>query len=163
VQRPSIEVVRLADHPGLISQVGEMRWRAWGYGEASAERWTRITARENGGDRLPVTLVAVDETGSAAGAVGLGISDDALTEVERSDRSPWILGMVVHHDHRRVGIGTRLVAAAEDLARAHSYRLIWVATGPDAVDFYERCGWALDEELTLVKGGWPTFVLSRSL
>ncbi len=160
---PSFEVARLFDYPELISQVGEMRWREWGYGEASPERWTQVTARENENDRLPMTLIAIDETGSAAGALALGISDDALTESERADRCPWLLGLVVHPDHRGLGIGRYLVAATEDLARARSYPHIWVATGPDARDFYKRCGWTVEEELTLVNGGWSTFVLTKSL
>jgi GNAT superfamily N-acetyltransferase len=163
VQRPSFEVVRLFDHPELISQIGEMRWREWGCGESSPERWTQVTASENENDRLPMTLVAVDDTGSAAGAVALGSSDNALTETERADRSPWLLGLVVGSEYRGLGLGRYLVAATEDLATAHSYRHIWVATGPDARDFYKRCGWTVDQELTLMKGGWPTFVLSKSL
>ncbi len=36
---------------------------------------TQVTARENENDRLPMTLIAIDETGSAAGALSLGISE----------------------------------------------------------------------------------------
>lgn len=81
-------VARLFDHPQLISHIGEMRWREWGDGESSPERWTQVTAGENEHDRLPVTLIAIDDTGRAAGAVALGNSDNALTETERADRSP---------------------------------------------------------------------------
>ncbi|MDQ6686839.1 MAG: GNAT family N-acetyltransferase [Actinomycetota bacterium] len=147
----------------MISHIGEMRWREWGDGESSPERWTQVTAGENERDRLPVTLVAIDDTGRAAGAVALGNSDNALTETERADRSPWLLGLVVGSEYRGLGIGRYLVAATEDLAMAHSYHYIWVATGPHARDFYKHCGWTVEQELTLAKGGWPTSVLSKSL
>ena len=61
-----ITVARLAEHPRLVSQVGELRWREWaGEEDASPEGWTRTTARENGSHRLPMTLVAIDDSGSA--------------------------------------------------------------------------------------------------
>ncbi len=161
--QPIITLAPLAEHPDLVSQVGELRWREWGHDEATPEHWTRITARENESHRLPMTIVAIDELGKAAGAVALGESDDALTEGERSGRSPWLLGMVVRSDCRGLGLGRRLSDALEDLARSRSYPVVWVATGPDAADFYRRCGWADEQELTLVKGGWQTFVLSKGL
>jgi GNAT superfamily N-acetyltransferase len=163
VTRPSINLARLAQHPHLVSQVGEMRWREWGHEEASPERWTQITARENESNRLPMTLVAIDELGRAAGAVALGKSDDALMEGERSGRSPWLLGMVVRSDCRGLGVGRRLSAAVEELAGSKSFSVLWVATGPDAVAFYRRCGWTDEEELRLIKGGWQTFILSKVL
>ena len=140
-----------------------MRWREWGYGEDTPERWTEITARESGRDHLPVTLVAMDASGGATGAVALGEADDALTERERSDRSPWLLGLVVRPDCRQQHVGRRLVSALEDLAANHGFPTVWVATGSHAVEFYRRCGWSDHEELTLAKGGWLNYVLAKQL
>ena len=66
----------LADRPQLIGAVGEMRWREWGDepGREELSWWVDITARESGKQGLPVTWVAVDEAGEAAGAVGQGYS-----------------------------------------------------------------------------------------
>ena len=130
VERPvKTDIALLAAYPALTPQVGEMRWREWGYGEDTPEAWTEITARESGREHLPVTLVAMDASGRATGAVALADSDDALTERERSDRSPWLLGLVVRYDCRRQGIGRRLVSALEDLARDHGFPTVWVARG----------------------------------
>lgn len=83
----------LADRPQLVRAVGDMRWREGGDepGHEELSLWVDVTARAAGRQGLPVTWVAVDEAGEAAGAVGLGEFDVA----ERRDRSPWVLGMVV--------------------------------------------------------------------
>jgi GNAT superfamily N-acetyltransferase len=156
---PSIAL--LADHPDLISQVGEMRWREWGHGQTSRADWIVVTTRESGREDLPVTLVAFDEAGHALGAVGLDVTDDALTDEERGSREPWLLGLVVRPDRRHEGVGGRLVAALENLSRERGFPEVWVATGDDAVEFYRRCGWTVQEQLVLAKGGWTNHVLSR--
>jgi len=153
----------LADHPDLVAQVGEMRWREWGRGETSREDWIDVTARESGRVDLPVTLVALDDSGKALGAVGLDVTDDALTDEERRSRQPWLVGLVVRSDRRREGVGRRLVAALENLSRERGYPVVWVATGDDAVAFYQRCGWTLQEQLVLTQGGWTNAVLARPL
>jgi GNAT superfamily N-acetyltransferase len=158
-----LNIALLAEHPELVPNVGEMRWREWGYGEDSPERWTDITVSESGRDYLPVTLVAIDASGHASGAVALGDADDALTDQERSDRSPWLLGLVVAPSCRQQGVGRRLVTALEDLARDRGFPTVWVATGDDAAEFYRRCGWSDDEELILTNGGWLNYVLSKRL
>ena len=163
VQPAEVEVALLAAHPHLVPDVGDMRWREWGSGEDPAEAWTQLTARESGRDRLPVSLVAIDPWGRAAGAVALGGSDDALTEGQRADRTPWLLGLIVRSDCRHQGIGRRLVDALEELARERAFSTVWVATGGGAVDFYRHCGWSDEEELTLSKGGWLNHVLSKRL
>lgn len=156
-------VALLADHPDLVSQVGEMRWREWGHGETSLETWIDITARETGRDQLPVTLVALNEPATALGAVALGTADDALTEEERQLREPWLLGLVVRRDRRHLGVGRRLVLALEELARDRGFSEVWVATGSDAVQFYQHCGWAVRERLVLAHGGWTNYVLYQRL
>jgi GNAT superfamily N-acetyltransferase len=156
-------IALLADHPDLVARVGELRWREWGHGQTSREEWVEITARESGRDELPVTLVALDVTGSALGAVGLGLTDNALTDEERRLRQPWLLGLIVRSDRRSEGVGGRLVAALESLTRDFGFADIWVATGNDAVGFYQRCGWTVKEQLVLTNGGWPNYVLTRHL
>ena len=55
------------------------------------------------------------------------------------------------------------MTALEDLARSRGHARIWVATGPDAVDFYRRCGWVDVEDLVLADGGRLTTVLTTDL
>jgi hypothetical protein len=99
----SVSIEFLADKPELMRSVGEIRWKEWGHApeEENVEWWIGLTEKETGRDDLPVTWVAVDESGRAVGAVGLGEFDID----ERRDRSPWVLGMIVDADRRNGGSG----------------------------------------------------------
>jgi GNAT superfamily N-acetyltransferase len=144
-----VQIKLLADYPDLIPVIGELRWHEWGKDAESGEDtarnelgwWVDVTALESGRDDLPVTLVAVDARGAAAGAVGLGRFDPD----ERRDRSPWVLGMVVRPDSRGHGIGRMLLDSLRGWASQRGYSRLWVATGDPAVGFYQCCGWALAE------------------
>jgi len=140
-----VSIHLLADHPHLIPAVGEMRWKEWGHAPEHEDLrwWVDVSAREAGRDALPVTWVAIDEHGFAAGAVGLAEFDLE----ERRDRSPWLIGMVVAGTRRGSGIGGALVQALKQWAGDRGYNDIWVATGGRAVDFYRRNGWRLFEVL----------------
>lgn len=150
----------LADHPGLIPAVGQIRWREWGHAPEpeSLDWWVDVTGREAGRVDLPVTWVAMDESGQAVGAVGLGEFDIE----ERRDRSPWVLGMIVITQNRGLGIGSKLMEALEAWARQRGYSQVWVATGGRAVDFYRKCGWALTEVMTR-SSGETTSILTKVL
>jgi GNAT superfamily N-acetyltransferase len=155
-----VTVQLLADNEQLIAAVGEMRWREWGHAPEPEDPdwWVDVTAREAGRDHLPITWVAIDERGSALGAVGLAEFDIE----ERRDRSPWLVGMIVRPDRRGMGVGSLLVAQLEAWAGAHRYNQIWVATGGPAIDFYRKCGWELSETVEQASGETAT-VLTRHL
>ncbi|HEX8345261.1 MAG TPA: GNAT family N-acetyltransferase [Actinoplanes sp.] len=138
----TIVVRLLADVPELIEPVGRMRWAEWGGGD-DVDAWISTTRREAGRDDLPVTWVAVDDTGAALGAVALGPSDVA----GRPELVPCIWGMVVRADVRGSGVGALLLRRLERFAVDRGDPVVWVATGPPAVGFYERCGWRRVEEL----------------
>jgi GNAT superfamily N-acetyltransferase len=159
----SVNVRVLADVPHLIVEVGILRWNEWGYGAESPDEWIAVTAREAGREALPVTLVATDISGSAAGAVALGELDDAIDDVDRAGRSPWLLGMVVRRDLRLAGLGRLLVRSLEDQARDRGFDRVWVATGDTALGFYQRCGWDLEQRGIPDREGRPANVLTRSL
>jgi GNAT superfamily N-acetyltransferase len=114
-------IASLADHPHLIAQVGELRWREWGYGDPDPNAWISVTAQEAGQDQLPITLVAIGASGDAIGAVALGQADNELNDTERRGRSPWLLGLVVKSDARRQGVGRLLVAELERMAADRGY------------------------------------------
>jgi len=140
----------LADHPGLIPAVGHIRWREWGHAPEpeSLDWWVDVTGREAGRVGLPVTWVAMDESGQAVGAVGLGEFDIE----ERRDRSPWVLGLIVTVQNRGLGIGSKLMETLEAWARQRGHSQVWVATGGRAVDFYQKCGWDLVERFNRLCG-----------
>ncbi len=134
----------LADEPGLIPEVARLRWAEWGNWPDSPDlaEWTDITTQEAGHDALPVTFVAADRAGAAAGAVALG----EFEPPERQQVSPWIMGMIVRPELRGRGIGRLLLQALLAWAAAqHGYRQFWVATGDEAVGFYQACGWTLTD------------------
>jgi len=112
----SATVGLLADYPHLVADVGLMRWREWGRPPEPTDPdfWVSVTGEEAGRISLPVSWVAVDADGQAVGAVGLGKFDIE----ERRDRSPWVLGMIVHRDARRRGIGRMLLATLADWAKS---------------------------------------------
>lgn len=157
-----LHVDQLADHPELFGQVGILRWKEWAYGEKDPTRFIEVTAEEAGdGLCLPMTLVAIDAAHNALGAVGLGPVDDEVSEAERAGRTPWILGMVVAKEARMLGIGRRLLEGLQDAAGTLGHRQSWVATGKEAVGFYQKCGWEPVEQLRLESTGIPTTILVK--
>jgi GNAT superfamily N-acetyltransferase len=147
----------LADHPDLIGAVGELRWQEWALVDPDRPElaaWVDVTARESGRAGLPVTFVAIDEAGAAAGAVGLGQFDPD----ERRDRSPWVLGMIVRSESRGRGVGRLLLDALRAWASERRYERLWVATGDPAVSFYQACGWTAAE--TFERPGGTVTVLT---
>jgi GNAT superfamily N-acetyltransferase len=150
----------LADYPHLVAEVGLMRWREWGRAPERTDPafWVSVTGDEAGRISLPVSWVAVDADGQAVGAVGLGKFDIE----ERRDRSPWVLGMIVHPDQRRRGIGRLLLATLGDWAKSRGTMQVWVATGGSAVSFYNDCGWDTVESFSRGTDEMTT-VLTRHL
>jgi GNAT superfamily N-acetyltransferase len=155
-----VRVELLADRPELVHEAGLLRWTEWGYDDPSPDRWVAVTAREAGRDGLPVTLVAVDADDSAVGVAGLDAADDALTDLERGGRAPWLVGMVVRRDVRRRDIGRTLMNALADVAREHGHDRMWVVTGREAAGYYRACGWTDVEQLVTSKEQLPSTVLT---
>jgi GNAT superfamily N-acetyltransferase len=152
-------VCLLAERPDLIEAVGLLRWREWGRAPEPEDPgfWVETSRREAGRDGLPFTLVAVDATGAAVGAVGLGEFD----QDDLRDHSPWVMGLLVDPARRGRGIGRALMAALEVRAAGAGHRRIWVAT-TDAVGFYRRCGWQEIGPVTTALEG-PMTVLATDL
>jgi GNAT superfamily N-acetyltransferase len=138
----TVLVQLLADVPDLIEPIGRMRFAEWGHDD-NVDEWISTTRSEAGREDLPVTWVAVDEAGTALGAVALGPSDVP----DRPELVPCIWGMVVRADRRRRGIGRLLLQRLERYAADHGHPAVWVLTGPSAVGHYESCGWQRAEEL----------------
>ncbi|MGE3109055.1 MAG: N-acetyltransferase family protein [Phycisphaerales bacterium] len=97
--------------------------------------WQRVADDAARGAR--VVLVAQDESG-ICGTVQL-VLDMPQNQPHRAD----VCKMLVHRRARRRGIGTALMRAAEDVARARGRSLLVLdaVTGGDAARLYERLGW----------------------
>jgi GNAT superfamily N-acetyltransferase len=155
--RSEITVQLLADYPSLIPSIGEIRWREWGHPPEPEALgwWVEVTAKEAGRSGLPITWVAVDAKGQGVGAVGLNKFDID----ERLDRSPWVIGMIVVDSFRGQGIGGQLLATLEVWVKSNGFRRLWVATGGQAVAFYQKYGWELSESFQKITGDEVTILL----
>jgi GNAT superfamily N-acetyltransferase len=74
--------------------------------------------------------------------------------------SPWLAGLYVAPEHRRFGVGTALVRAVEDQARARGHSRLYLYTD-DARPFYERLGWKTVDRVDWK--GFPTELMERDL
>lgn len=133
-----IAVELLADRPDLIAELGTLRWHEWSRhpGREDPQWWIDTTRRETGRALPPVTFVAIDETGSVAGGVGLV----PVEHPELADRGPWVVGAVVRPDRRGLGVGGTLVTGLKLWAARTGIEQLWVSTGGRPVGFYARCG-----------------------
>ncbi len=139
-----------ADRPEFIASVADMRWREWGHPPEPEDLswWLETTSREAGRSELPVTFLAVDDSGEVVGAVGL----DHYDLEERRETSPWVTGMIVRADRRGAGAGRDLLSRLEGWACEHGIGQVWVGTGAAASGFYQRCGWSAVEVYTTGEG-----------
>jgi GNAT superfamily N-acetyltransferase len=79
----------------------------------------------------------------AGGEVAGLIATHVVPRIEDDAPSCRIIGIVVAKRHRRAGVATALMAAAEAEARAHGARRLDLSSGDhraDAHAFYERAG-----------------------
>ena len=144
-----VTVSLLADLPGSVQAVADMRWLEWGHPPEPADPawWLATTVREAGRENLPVTFVAHDAAWEVLGAVGL----DTYDLDERQDTSPWVTGLIVRRDQRGAGVGRTLMQHLEQWAAEQRIAEAWVGTDL-ALGFYQRCGWTLQEAFTTRTG-----------
>ena len=158
-----VRVEQLAANARLVEPVGLLRWREWAYGENDPTRFIDVSRVEAGdGVHLPMTLVAIDSEENCVGVVGLGAIDEELSDAERSGRTPWILGMVVAKESRLLGVGRLLLLGLQNVAAGLGHSETWVATGAEAVRFYQRCGWSPVEHVQLASTGIATTILTKA-
>jgi GNAT superfamily N-acetyltransferase len=112
----------LSDHPDAISELAGWyvsEWRPYygdtGPGDARVDLEARLSR-----EALPVGIVAMEgDRVLATAALGLDVTT-ILT--------PSIIGLLVGHDHRRMGIGTALIKTCVDIARNLGHPRLYVST-----------------------------------
>ncbi|KVT72033.1 acetyltransferase [Burkholderia ubonensis] len=104
--------------------------------DTAARFWRQVADGVIRGERI--LLVAERADGRVVGTVQL-ITALPENQPHRAD----IAKMLVHRDARRQGVGARLMAAADDAARAAGKAVLVLdtVTGSDAARLYERAGW----------------------
>lgn len=134
----------LADRPDFIDQLAPLLHAEWGHLHPGATFADRVAMlhRHAGRDALPIALVAHggDELWGTASLTAADLD-------ERPDLTPWLAGVYVLSAYRGRGLGSVLVRAVEDLARARGFtRLHLVTAGQEA--FYSGLGWQTLERRT---------------
>ncbi|AYZ65029.1 GNAT family N-acetyltransferase [Burkholderia multivorans] len=104
--------------------------------DTAARFWRQVADGVMRGERI--LLVALRADGRVVGTVQL-ITALPENQPHRAD----VAKMLVHRDARRQGVGARLMAAADDAARAAGKTVLVLdtVTGSDAARLYERAGW----------------------
>ena len=132
-----MRMVPLADRPELFPAVGRWHWEEWGAGapNVSLAEWTDALRAKSGGDGIPITWVALLD-GVPVGSVAL-IERDMPTY---PDLTPWLSSVYVVPERRNDGVGSALVAHAEEAARAYGVARLYLYTD-SAEAFYAARGW----------------------
>jgi predicted N-acetyltransferase YhbS len=99
----------------------------------SVERMAQRLALADRPDRVPLCLVAL-HGGEPVGVVNLVDNDDA----QHVEWTPWLAGLVVVPEWRGRGVGTALVTALLQQARALGCPRVYLGT--DGPGFYARLG-----------------------
>lgn len=98
--------------------------------------WQRVAAAVAGGERA--LLVAENTAGRIVGTVQL-----VLAQPDNQPHRADLAKMLVHRSARRAGVAQRLLARADEVARAEgrSVLVLDTVTGSDAERLYVRAGW----------------------
>lgn len=128
----------LSDHPGLVPVCAAWEHAEWGkpMDQALAEF---AAARPDG---LPLTVVALDTSGTAAGMVSLWRSDCPL----RPEITPWMASLYVAPAARGQGLGSTLFARAEAEARRLGIARLHLMTQHSEAH-YQSLGWESFERI----------------
>lgn len=78
----------------------------------------------------------------------------------RTDLTPWLAGVYVSENHRKRGIGARLVRYVMQQAGAHGFETLYLYTPTQRV-FYQKLGWTTVEEIEYK--GCPVTIMSAGL
>ena len=153
-----IRIEYLADHPEYIPALAAWFYEQWGWflpPESSAQTIATKFRTHLNRDALPIALIALDGD-ELLGSASLRIHDmDILTEL-----SPWLGGVYVARNHRRKGIGRRLVHAVEQKALELGYRSIYLFTF-DQAPMYSSLEWQILKQLEY--HGHPVVIMHKPL
>ena len=130
----------LADYPKAIGACASWDFGRWDVRKkgATLEASFKLFAQAAQKDRLPLTVVAIDEGDQLPVAMGSLWEQDGA---EWSKVTPWIASLYVHHLFRGQGIARAIVKRLEDEARRLGYEEVYLKTG-NAGAMYEIFGYS---------------------
>jgi GNAT superfamily N-acetyltransferase len=131
----AVEIVSVADHPGLVPGVARWLWEEWGRSEG---RTLEDTVAKVGGRTArsgPEQCLVLLDGGVPAGTASL-VHEDLD---DHPELTPWLASVYVDPAFRGLGHGVRLVRAIEGLAAA-VVPTLWLHTST-APGLYARLSW----------------------
>jgi ribosomal protein S18 acetylase RimI-like enzyme len=128
----------------------------------SVQRLVQVIADETFAYLFASAQVPIGESDWLPGWVA--ISGDEIVGVTMT-RDEWITDLWVRRDHRRTGVGWRLLAHAESEIEGRGYRTLRlrvVKSNTRAVEFYRSHGWRVDREFPHEKFGHTMFEMVKA-
>lgn len=117
-----MNIVLLADHAGFIGTLAEcfeQEWEPYYGGQGPGDALADLLSRCNR-DRLPIGLVAIENDR----VLGTATLDRDVT----TGLAPSVVGLLVAREHRRRGVASALLEAAERLAADLGYDELFIST-----------------------------------
>ena len=132
-----VQISYLIDFPQYLPQLAQWLFEQWGsmLGEKTLEARIKKLKAHMSRDQLPIAWVA-HANGQLLGTAALRVHD-----LEgREDLTPWLGGVFVGSQFRRLGIGEALCVTAENAARSRGIQCLYLFT-LDKQAWYSRQGW----------------------
>ncbi|MFW5998870.1 MAG: GNAT family N-acetyltransferase [bacterium] len=126
----------LADFPEYLHTVNNWTYEEWGHlsPKTKEERLNDLKGRLNK-NMIPLTFIALK------GDKPVGTASIFKYDMETHKHlSPWLAAVFVDPEHRREGIGSRLVKRILKKADNLGYKTLYLFT-PDMMNFYRQLGW----------------------
>jgi predicted N-acetyltransferase YhbS len=134
-----MEIQYLADHPEFIPTLAGWFHAQWGHLSPGSTPETTAAGLKSHlhHNEMPLALVAV------SGAEIVGSASLRLHDMRtRKDLSPWLASVYVPVEHRTQGIGSRLVMAIEEKAKALGFAVLYLWTD-EKESFYAQLAWTV--------------------
>ena len=148
-----MKIEYLADYPEYVEKVNDWIYSEWGHlsGENKAE-WLEDLKKRLNKNQIPLTFISFKEDRP------VGTASIYKYDMETHKYlSPWLAAVWVAPEHRREGIGTRMVQRVLTKADNLGYKTLYLYT-PDMMDFYKQLGWKVkeivnykDQEVTIME------------
>ena len=147
----------LAEHPDFIPTLARWQHREWACfhpGETLQDRIDQIN-NQIGSRQIPTTVAALEDS-EVFGSASL-VHNDLET---RPDLSPWLAGVYVGSQYRRLGIGTALVTRIMLEAQELGASSLYLFTA-DQEKLYAGLGWKSFEQQ--MYHGYPIVLMKLDL
>lgn len=141
-------------HAPVLAELQGRKWRHL-YGNWNAAAALRDFEAENGDGTLPATIAALE------GEVLLGSVSVIFDDLPGYEHlNPWLASLFVLPEHRKGGVGSFLVRAAEDVLRRNGVERSYLFTESTGA-YFRRHGWTFVEN-TLCNGH-PVEILTKEV